>query len=151
MLADLHRSFAGEALERERFGQYVSASYHSLFFADVSLLMPLCAHHPRRSFAGEALERERFGQYVTASYHSGLGFARAKANLESINRWKSKYRRLEKLIQGPVKALQQQVLEMYGRRLAQTQRQTTISLPAAAPQAPRPACPGACLPSPCCL
>lgn len=39
-----------------------------------------------RSFAGEALERERFGQFVTASYHSGLGFAGAKANLESLNR-----------------------------------------------------------------
>jgi len=99
----------------------VTASYHSLFFADVALLMPLCARRPRRSFAGEALERERFGQYVTASYHSGLGFARAKANLESINRWKSKCRRLEKLIHGPVKALQQQDLEMYGRRLARTQ------------------------------
>lgn len=40
----------------------------------------------RRSFAGEALERERFGADVVASYHSGVGFARAKANVESINR-----------------------------------------------------------------
>lgn len=40
----------------------------------------------RRSFAGEALERERFGTYVTNSYHSGMGFAGAKANLESLNR-----------------------------------------------------------------
>ena len=39
-----------------------------------------------RSFAGEALERERFGADVVASYHSGVGFARAKANVESINR-----------------------------------------------------------------
>eukprot|EP00208_Stichococcus_sp_RCC1054_P006203 CAMPEP_0206138586 /NCGR_PEP_ID=MMETSP1473-20131121/3425_1 /ASSEMBLY_ACC=CAM_ASM_001109 /TAXON_ID=1461547 /ORGANISM="Stichococcus sp, Strain RCC1054" /LENGTH=706 /DNA_ID=CAMNT_0053532061 /DNA_START=385 /DNA_END=2508 /DNA_ORIENTATION=+ len=39
-----------------------------------------------RSFAGEALERERFGQYVDSSYKSGLSFAEAKANLESINR-----------------------------------------------------------------
>lgn len=39
-----------------------------------------------RSFAGEALERERFGEYVSSSYNSGLGFADAKANLESINR-----------------------------------------------------------------
>lgn len=40
-----------------------------------------------RSFAGEALERERFGEYVSSSYNSGLGFADAKANLESINRF----------------------------------------------------------------
>ena len=42
--------------------------------------------HCCRSFAGEALERERFGMFVTKSYQSGLGFATAKANLESINR-----------------------------------------------------------------
>ena len=40
----------------------------------------------RRSFAGEGLERERFGGYVAQSYQSGLGFARAKATLESLNR-----------------------------------------------------------------
>ena len=40
-----------------------------------------------RSFAGEALERERFGADVVASYKSGLSFAKAKANVESINRW----------------------------------------------------------------
>ncbi len=40
----------------------------------------------RRSFAGEGLERERFGEYVAQSYQSGLGFARAKATLESLNR-----------------------------------------------------------------
>ncbi|KAK9823874.1 hypothetical protein WJX72_006089 [[Myrmecia] bisecta] len=39
-----------------------------------------------RSFAGEALERERFGMFVAQSYASGLGFARAKAVLESLNR-----------------------------------------------------------------
>ncbi|KAK9839647.1 hypothetical protein WJX81_003007 [Elliptochloris bilobata] len=39
-----------------------------------------------RSFAGEGLERERFGEYVAQSYQSGLGFARAKATLESLNR-----------------------------------------------------------------
>ena len=39
-----------------------------------------------RSFAGEALERERFGADVVASYHSGVGFAKAKANVESLNR-----------------------------------------------------------------
>ncbi|KAL3154551.1 hypothetical protein ABBQ32_014008 [Trebouxia sp. C0010 RCD-2024] len=39
-----------------------------------------------RSFAGEALERERFGADVVASYHSGIGFAKAKANVESLNR-----------------------------------------------------------------
>ncbi len=41
-----------------------------------------------RSFAGEALERERFGADVVASYHSGVGFAKAKANVESLNRYK---------------------------------------------------------------
>ena len=40
-----------------------------------------------RSFAGEALERERFGEHVDASYRSGIGFAAAKATLESLNRW----------------------------------------------------------------
>ncbi len=40
-----------------------------------------------RSFAGEALERERFGADVVASYHSGVGFAKAKANVESLNRY----------------------------------------------------------------
>ncbi len=40
----------------------------------------------RRSFAGEGLERERFGEHAMASYHAGVGFAHAKANLESINR-----------------------------------------------------------------
>ena len=39
-----------------------------------------------RSFAGEALERERFGVYVAESLRSGMGFAEAKANLESLNR-----------------------------------------------------------------
>ena len=39
-----------------------------------------------RSFAGEALERERFGVYVSDSLRSGMGFAEAKANLESLNR-----------------------------------------------------------------
>ena len=39
-----------------------------------------------RSFAGEALERERFGVYVADSMSSGIGFANAKANLESLNR-----------------------------------------------------------------
>ena len=42
-----------------------------------------------RSFAGEALERERFGADVVASYHSGIGFAKAKANVESLNRYES--------------------------------------------------------------
>ncbi len=41
-----------------------------------------------RSFAGEALERERFGADVVASYHSGVGFAQAKANVESLNRYR---------------------------------------------------------------
>lgn len=41
-----------------------------------------------RSFAGEALERERFGADVVASYHSGVGFAKAKANVESLNRYR---------------------------------------------------------------
>ncbi|KAK9862820.1 hypothetical protein WJX84_000045 [Apatococcus fuscideae] len=40
-----------------------------------------------RSFAGEALERERFGVYVSDSMASGIGFANAKANLESLNRF----------------------------------------------------------------
>eukprot|EP00884_Botryococcus_braunii_P013700 jgi/Botrbrau1/22330/Bobra.0002s0009.2 len=39
-----------------------------------------------RSFAGEGLERERFGDYIQESYESGVGFAKAKANLESLNR-----------------------------------------------------------------
>ena len=39
-----------------------------------------------RSFAGEALERERFGADVLASYKSGLQFAKAKSNVESLNR-----------------------------------------------------------------
>jgi ATP-binding cassette subfamily B (MDR/TAP) protein 10 len=39
-----------------------------------------------RVFAGESLERERFGTYVNDSYESGMGFARAKALLESLNR-----------------------------------------------------------------
>ncbi|EFN54275.1 hypothetical protein CHLNCDRAFT_31851 [Chlorella variabilis] len=39
-----------------------------------------------RIFAGEALEQQRFGQQVARSYASGLGFARAKAMLEGINR-----------------------------------------------------------------
>lgn len=39
-----------------------------------------------RSFAGEALERERFSEHVDASYRSGIGFAAAKATLESLNR-----------------------------------------------------------------
>lgn len=40
----------------------------------------------RRSFAGEGLERERFGEHAMESYHAGVGFAHAKANLESLNR-----------------------------------------------------------------
>lgn len=43
-------------------------------------------HMQCRSFAGEALERERFGVYVADSMSSGIGFANAKANLESLNR-----------------------------------------------------------------
>jgi ATP-binding cassette subfamily B (MDR/TAP) protein 8 len=39
-----------------------------------------------RVFAGEALERERYGGYVAESFHSGLGFSRAKAMLECLNR-----------------------------------------------------------------
>jgi len=39
-----------------------------------------------RVFAGESLERERFGGYVADSYEAGMGFARAKALLESLNR-----------------------------------------------------------------
>ncbi|KAI3435659.1 hypothetical protein D9Q98_001717 [Chlorella vulgaris] len=39
-----------------------------------------------RIFAGEALEQQRFGQQVARSYASGVGFARAKAMLEGINR-----------------------------------------------------------------
>lgn len=39
-----------------------------------------------RVFAGESLERERFGAYVADSYLSGMGFARAKALLECLNR-----------------------------------------------------------------
>ena len=39
-----------------------------------------------RVFAGESLERERFGSYVSDSYISGMGFARAKALLECLNR-----------------------------------------------------------------
>lgn len=40
-----------------------------------------------RSFAGEALERERFTADVVASYKSGLSFAKAKSNVESLNRF----------------------------------------------------------------
>ena len=40
-----------------------------------------------RSFAGEGLERERFAEHAMTSYQAGVGFARAKANLESLNRW----------------------------------------------------------------
>ncbi len=39
-----------------------------------------------RSFAGEGLERERFGEHAMTSYRAGVGFAHAKANLESLNR-----------------------------------------------------------------
>ena len=39
-----------------------------------------------RVFAGESLERERFGAYVSDSYLNGMGFARAKALLECLNR-----------------------------------------------------------------
>ena len=41
----------------------------------------------RRSFAGEGLERERFAEHAMESYRAGVGFAGAKANLESLNRW----------------------------------------------------------------
>ena len=40
-----------------------------------------------RSFAGEGLERERFAEHAMTSYQAGMGFAEAKANLESLNRW----------------------------------------------------------------
>jgi ATP-binding cassette subfamily B (MDR/TAP) protein 8 len=39
-----------------------------------------------RIFAGEGLERERFGGYAAAAAAAGLGFAGAKATLESLNR-----------------------------------------------------------------
>jgi ATP-binding cassette subfamily B (MDR/TAP) protein 10 len=39
-----------------------------------------------RVFAGESWERERFAMYVNDSFISGMGFARAKALLESLNR-----------------------------------------------------------------
>ena len=39
-----------------------------------------------RSFAGEGLERERFAEHAMTSYQAGVGFAKAKANLESLNR-----------------------------------------------------------------
>ncbi|CAK0787986.1 hypothetical protein CVIRNUC_011208 [Coccomyxa viridis] len=39
-----------------------------------------------RSFAGEGLERERFAEHAMESYRAGVGFAGAKANLESLNR-----------------------------------------------------------------
>ena len=39
-----------------------------------------------RSFAGEGLERERFAEHAMQSYQAGVGFAGAKANLESLNR-----------------------------------------------------------------
>lgn len=39
-----------------------------------------------RSFAGEGLERERFGEHAMQCYQAGVGFAHAKANLESLNR-----------------------------------------------------------------
>uniref|UniRef100_A0A061QMA6 Abc transporter b family member 28-like n=1 Tax=Tetraselmis sp. GSL018 TaxID=582737 RepID=A0A061QMA6_9CHLO len=39
-----------------------------------------------RSFAGEPLERERFVDHCEDAYRSGMGFAKAKASLESINR-----------------------------------------------------------------
>lgn len=47
----------------------------------VTMLWVFC-----RSFAGEGLERERFGEHAMKSYHAGVGFAHAKANLESLNR-----------------------------------------------------------------
>ena len=49
-------------------------------------LKPLSSCGTSRSFAGEGLERERFAAHVHGSYRSGLGFANAKANLESLNR-----------------------------------------------------------------
>jgi len=39
-----------------------------------------------RIFAGESLERERFGVHVQSAYAAGMGFAKAKALLESLNR-----------------------------------------------------------------
>jgi ATP-binding cassette, subfamily B (MDR/TAP), member 10 len=39
-----------------------------------------------RIYAGEALERERFGRYATDAFAAGQGFARAKAQLECLNR-----------------------------------------------------------------
>jgi len=39
-----------------------------------------------RVFAGESLERERFGSFASDAYISGMGFARAKALLECLNR-----------------------------------------------------------------
>ncbi|KAL4535588.1 hypothetical protein Ndes2526A_g06409 [Nannochloris sp. 'desiccata'] len=39
-----------------------------------------------RIFAGEALERERYANVVMDAYHSGMGFSRAKALLECLNR-----------------------------------------------------------------
>lgn len=39
-----------------------------------------------RLFAGEAYERERFGLHVVEAFSTGLGFARAKALLECLNR-----------------------------------------------------------------
>uniref|UniRef100_A0A1D2A990 ABC transporter B family member 28 n=2 Tax=Auxenochlorella protothecoides TaxID=3075 RepID=A0A1D2A990_AUXPR len=39
-----------------------------------------------RVFAGEGLERERFDRHVAEARQAGLGFSRAKALLESVNR-----------------------------------------------------------------
>lgn len=39
-----------------------------------------------RIFAGESLERERFRGHVNEAYAAGVGFARAKALLEALNR-----------------------------------------------------------------
>jgi len=39
-----------------------------------------------RIFAGEAMERERFGVHVASAFSTGIGFARAKALLECLNR-----------------------------------------------------------------
>jgi ATP-binding cassette subfamily B (MDR/TAP) protein 10 len=39
-----------------------------------------------RIFAGEPLERERYASVVMDAYHSGMGFSRAKALLECLNR-----------------------------------------------------------------
>jgi ATP-binding cassette, subfamily B (MDR/TAP), member 10 len=39
-----------------------------------------------RIFAGEALERERYASVVMDAYRSGMGFSRAKALLECLNR-----------------------------------------------------------------